>query len=112
MSNVAQFVFYSETSTERMSNVFGNINEGSCLTLQIDDFGAGLDLNLEVQGATDMNNPNSFYNIKAINLETFKTSKTITKAGIYMIICSGIPLIRMKSNVDVGGFKAFAVSIS
>jgi len=112
MANIGSFVFFSEDSTEQTSNAFGNVSQGSCLTLQVDDFGAGLTLNLEVEGAADMLNPNSYYKIKVINLETFKTTKTITKAGLYMVIISGVGYIRMKSNQEVGGFKAFAVSVS
>jgi len=112
MANINSFVFFDTTSTEQTSNVFGNVSQGSCLTLQVDDFGAGLDLSLEVEGAADMLNPDSYYKIKTINLETFKTATEITKAGLYMIIISGVSYVRMKSNQEVGGFKAFAVSVS
>jgi len=112
MANISQFVFFDTSSTEQTSNVFGNISQGSALTLQVDDFGGGITLNLEVEGAADMLSPDSYYKIKVINLETFKTTSKITSAGLYMVIISGVSYIRMKSNQPVGNFKAFAVSVS
>lgn len=111
MANLSQFVFYDITSTERTSNVFGNINDGSALNIQVDDFGGGLDFNLVIEGSTDMTS-DSFYPLKVISLENFKTTKTIKTAGIYMAIIDGVSRVRIKSNKEVGGFKVFAVSVT
>lgn len=113
--NIAQFVFFDSSSTEQISNPFGNINQGSALTLQVDNLGvSSAEISLSVEGAADMNLPNNYFPIKVISLETFKTVKTITKAGLYMCIIDGVGLIRIKCNAlsALGGFKAYAVSIS
>lgn len=113
--NITQFVFFDQSSTEQISKPFGNVNQGSALTLQVDDLGSSeLDLDLSVEGAADMKLPDNFFPIKVISLENFKTLKKITKPGLYMCIIDGIGLVRIKNNVvsSLGEFKAYAVSIS
>ena len=112
--NVAQFVFFNEESTSATSNAFGNIGYGSSLTLQvapvIDDMGVNVDLTVE--GAVDLNKPDVFFPLKVVSLETFKTSNTIHDVGIYMVITEGISRIRIKSNdvSVIGNIKVYAVS--
>jgi len=112
--NVTQFVFFNERSTGDISNAFGNVGFGSSLTLQIAPITQGTEINVDltVEGATDLAAPNTYFPLKVVSLETFKTSETITKAGIYMVIIEGISKIRIKSNnaAAVGTFKAYATS--
>lgn len=109
--NIAQFVFFDSSSTNPISNTYGNIGSGESLTLQvIADEGTPIDL--QVEGLVDMNSPDKYAPIRVVSLDTFKTTNTITEAGIYMIIISGVNNVRLKSNAGVGNFKAYAVSVN
>ena len=59
-----------------------------------------------------MNSPDKYAPIRVVSLDTFKTTNTITEAGIYMVIISGVNNVRLKSNAGVGNFKAYAVSVN
>lgn len=111
MANISNFIFFDQSSTSTISNPFGNTSNGGALTLQVDDLGTAATISLEVEGAVDMNNPNNYFSLKVISLENFKTMKTISSAGIYLVIISGVSLVRIKSNAAVGNFKAYAVSV-
>lgn len=109
--NIAQFVFFDYTSTNPVSNTYGNMGNDGSLTLQVmaDE---GVPVDLQVEGLVDMNSPDKYAPVRVVSLDTFKTSNTITEPGIYMVIISGINRIRIKSNGGVGNFKAYAVSVS
>ena len=75
--NIAQFVFFDSSSTNPISNTYGNIGSGGSLTLQvIADEGTPIDL--QVEGLVDMNSPDKYAPIRVVSLDTFKTTNTIT----------------------------------
>ena len=109
--NIAQFVFFDSSSTNPISNTYGNIGSGGSLTLQV-IAAEGTPIDLQVEGLVDMNSPDKYAPIRVVSLDTFKTTNTITEAGIYMIIISGVNNVRLTSNAGVGNFKAYAVSVN
>lgn len=113
--NIAQFVFFDSSSEEQISKPFGNVNQGSALTIQVDGIdSSSVSVNLSVEGAADLKMPENYFPLKLVSLETFKTVSSITKTGLYMCVIDGVGLIRIKNNASesLGKFKAYAVSIS
>ena len=110
MAKIDQFLFFSEDSTEQVSNSFIVPNAGCAITLQVEDI-AGSGVSLSVEGMNDLKEKDLYQPIKVIGLGDFKTYNKITTAGLYMIICEGLFRVRMKSDNAVGGFKAYGVAV-
>lgn len=107
MANLQSFKFFDFKSTEQVSNILGNPNNGEAITIEV----SGADgVSLVVQGRTDLEETN-WFTIGAISLLDYSINAKITKSGLYMVPFAGISKVRIVSETPVGGFKVFAISI-
>ena len=106
MANLKSFKFFDFNSTESVSNILGNPNNGEAITIEV----SGADgVSLVVQGRTDLEETN-WFTLGVINLLDYSIAPKITTSGLYMAPFAGISKIRIVSETPVGGFKVFAIS--
>lgn len=109
--NLKSFKFFDFDSTEQISNVLNNPTQGQEATIEVNIGDSASSVSLIVQGKTDLENQEKWYNLSAISLSDFTVSKKIVKSGLYSIPLSGISKCRIVSENPVGGFKVYGISI-
>lgn len=106
MANLKSFKFFDFDSTEQVSNILGNPNNGEAITIEV----SGADgVSLVVQGRTDLEETN-WFTLGVINLLDYSITPKITASGLYMVPFAGISRVRVVSETPVGGFKVFAIT--
>lgn len=107
MANLQSFKFFDFNSTEQVSNILGNPNNGEAITIEV----SGADgVSLVVQGRTDLEETN-WFTIGVISMLDYSISPKITASGLYMVPFAGVSKIRILSETPVGGFKVFGISV-
>ena len=107
MANLQSFKFFDFNSTDQVSNILGNPNNGEAITIEV----SGADgVSLVVQGRTDLEETN-WFTIGVISMLDYSIAPKITSSGLYMVPFAGISKIRIVSETPVGGFKVFAISV-
>ena len=106
MANIKGFKFFDFDSTNEISNILTNPSRGESLTIEVNDNGTGIGLSLVVQGKSDLQDEENWFNIAAISLADYSISPKIEKAGLYVIprfICI-LPSESLYSNISVSPF--------
>lgn len=111
MANLGNFLFFSETSKDLVSNSYGNPTNAGAMTIQVDALQDGASISLQVEGMNDLTRPDSYFPIKTICLGDFKAYETISAPGLYMFPIDGVQRIRIKAEGGLGTFKAYAIAV-
>lgn len=108
MANIAGFKFFDFSSVDSVSSILSNPNIGEAITIEVEDGGG--EINITVQGRTDIEGTDNWHNIAVIGLEDYSVASAIKKAGLYVVPFEGIQQCRMISNGAVGGFKVYSIA--